>query len=213
MTIGNVSSMQSIGGAAFNPATLTTEGLLAYCSATLNNLDAQITQRMNAQQNATAQQKAIGEVISRLQQWQCGTANDTANNMEGNKAMGWDLINLYNKNSDPTTQGIIKAAYKNATGNELQVGADGQAITFPSHKEVPVNADAVKNDIKTNEEWQQLTVTPAKQAQENYSKGADLAMIEIQSLVSKRQLGIQLTTQIMQSANEGTKGVVGNIGR
>lgn len=211
MTIGNVSSMQSVGGAAFNPATLTPEGLLAYCSATLNNLDAQITQRMNAQQNATAQQKQIGEVVSQLQTFAMGVEN-RPDHRDGNQSMAWNLANLYKKTSDPTTLAAIERAYKATTGHELK-GPDGQVISYAKYTDVPVDDAYIKNNPVSNEQWQQLAVTPVKQAQENLAKGSDLAMIEIQSLVSKRQLGIQLTTQIMQSANEGTKGVVGNIGR
>jgi hypothetical protein len=43
--------------------------------------------------------------------------------------------------------------------------------------------------------------------------GAELSMIELQSLVSKRATALQLTTGMMRSIHDSTKGIAGNIGR
>ena len=50
-----------------------------------------------------------------------------------------------------------------------------------------------------------------KTSGENLSKDSEMQMIQLQALVSQRQLAIQLTTQMMQAMNEGAKGVVSNI--
>jgi hypothetical protein len=52
-----------------------------------------------------------------------------------------------------------------------------------------------------------------KQAQGGVSQGADLAMINIQSLVSKRQEAMQLTTQMMGTMDGTSRTVAANVGR
>ena len=42
---------------------------------------------------------------------------------------------------------------------------------------------------------------------------AEVSMIDLQSLVSKRATALQLTTGMMRSINDSTKTVAGNIGR
>lgn len=43
--------------------------------------------------------------------------------------------------------------------------------------------------------------------------GAELSMIELQSLTAKRATALQLTTGMMNSINSSTKTIAGNIGR
>lgn len=42
--------------------------------------------------------------------------------------------------------------------------------------------------------------------------GAEVSMIELQSVVSKRATALQLTTNMMASINDGTKSIADNIG-
>jgi hypothetical protein len=44
------------------------------------------------------------------------------------------------------------------------------------------------------------------------SRVAELYMIELQSLVSQRQLAVQLTTRLLQMLNEMSKQIIGNLG-
>jgi hypothetical protein len=44
------------------------------------------------------------------------------------------------------------------------------------------------------------------------SRGAELYMLRVQSLVSQRQLSVQLTTQLLQRLNEMSKKIIGNRG-
>jgi hypothetical protein len=45
-----------------------------------------------------------------------------------------------------------------------------------------------------------------------YSSGAEVSMIQLQSLVAKRATALQLTTGLLQSLNDGTHTIAGNIG-
>ena len=46
-----------------------------------------------------------------------------------------------------------------------------------------------------------------------FQRDAEVAMIQLQSLVSKRATALQLTTGMMRSINDSTNTVAGNIGR
>ena len=52
-----------------------------------------------------------------------------------------------------------------------------------------------------------------KNDQSNMTKAGEMNMIQLQSLVSQRQLAVQMTTQLMQTANDTLKQVVGNLGK
>jgi hypothetical protein len=43
------------------------------------------------------------------------------------------------------------------------------------------------------------------------TKDSELSMIQLQSVVSQRQLAVQMTTELMSAMNESTKEVAGNI--
>ena len=43
--------------------------------------------------------------------------------------------------------------------------------------------------------------------------GGELHMIDLQSLMSQRQLAIQLTTNMLRAMNDATRTIVGNIGK
>jgi hypothetical protein len=46
-----------------------------------------------------------------------------------------------------------------------------------------------------------------------FQHGAEVSMVQLQSLVSQRATALQLTTGMMRSINDSTKTVAGNIGR
>lgn len=50
------------------------------------------------------------------------------------------------------------------------------------------------------------------EALESTSGGAEVSMIELQSLVSQRQVAVEMTTNLIGSLNESTKSIAGNIG-
>ena len=204
--VTNVAGTNAATSAQINATTLTPDALLAYCSASLNELDDQIKQRMSDQQASVERQKAAGEVIGQFETFGQGITDGMK--PDERRTMAEGLIDKYNKTDDPALQGLIKKAYTAVTGNEMKCEANGNATVYPGGT-LPMTGKA---PVMTAEAWNAAFTAPAKQAQDNMSKGSDIAMVEIQSLVSKRQLSIQLTTQMMQAANDGTKGIVGNVG-
>jgi hypothetical protein len=48
---------------------------------------------------------------------------------------------------------------------------------------------------------------------DNVNGNAEINMIQLQQVMSQRQTAVQLTTSLLAKLDEGTKSVVGNIGR
>jgi hypothetical protein len=60
------------------------------------------------------------------------------------------------------------------------------------------------------QEWARK-VNDYKSVQDNLSKDNELSMIQLQAIISQRQLAVQLTTQMMAAMHEAQKGIVANI--
>ena len=78
---------------------------------------------------------------------------------------------------------------------DLAPNADGQMTT-------PMSADTVKRFVDN-----------LKGLQTEVNQGSELGMITLQSLMSQRQMAIQLTTNLVQSLGEMTNKIAANIGR
>jgi hypothetical protein len=76
------------------------------------------------------------------------------------------------------------------------IGASGVAAAGPVYAPV----DTAASRVAANE-----LVAPTNQS------GAELSMIELQSVVSQRQLAVQLTTSMLEAMNESLKDVARNI--
>lgn len=208
MSVNGINSTNGATGAQVNASTLTPDALLAYCSASLNGIDDQIKSRMSDQQASVEQQKAAGEAISHLQTVTDGVKAGIPDEQAA-RTMAEGLITQYINTDDPALKKTLGEAYVKVTGKTMDFENGSPKVYAPGT--LPLDKGNVKE--LSADQWNQMFVAPAKQEQDNMAKGSDIAMVEIQSLVSKRQLCIQLTTQMMQAANDGTKGVVGNIGR
>jgi hypothetical protein len=179
---------------------LTPDALLEYCQTQLAGIDGNINQLMT-QQNASAKSSsALSDVANELQghadgfqtQGQTPSGNagadtlDTADSQKINSDFVTTLQTALANTTDPSTQASIKALLSKwqATYND-----DGNV----SQTEVGQMLDGIK-DIQSDMSTVQQT-----------------AMIQIQSLVSQRGQSIQMTSSIIQSFNDSTKGVIANI--
>ena len=59
-------------------------------------------------------------------------------------------------------------------------------------------------------QWQGF-IGGVKSVQDGLTKDSEMSMIQLQSVVSQRQLAIRMTTQLLQTMNESGKQVIGNI--
>ncbi|HSO36601.1 MAG TPA: hypothetical protein VLT33_28945 [Labilithrix sp.] len=193
------------------PTGLTADGVLTYCAARLNSLDAMIQSRFAEQQQRNAGLKEAGDLITKLSSWSfvaegTGLKEDAK---AGHQGMGADLAALYNKTNDPQVRQQIEKAFAIVTGKNMVMDGYGKAADFqldPSKVTLDVN----NIHAMTVEQWSGV-VNGVKSVQDGLTKDSEMSMIQLQSVVSQRQLAIQMTTQLLQTMNESSKQVIGNI--
>lgn len=209
MTIERMHGAASVFAADYDRAatTLSPDAVLAYCSSRLSTLDDMIARRFAEQEQKNLVVKEANNLYDIMNNFPAGQTEKVGPYEADHKRMGADLANLWNSTSDPEVRDKCKEFYKTTTGSEMQF-VDGRAInTNPDA--VPVVRDNVKGF--SIDAWKTSVLDSVKKIQDNSSKDSELAMISLQSIISQRQLAVQLTTQIMAAMNEGTKGVVANI--
>jgi len=196
---------------------LSPEGLLMYCSSRLEALDTNIKQYFAEQQRRNLGIRDSSKLVEILQsgtwvngQWGTVEWGEDPNNRAGhaqnhaNKAN--EILALWRSTESPEVKAACEAAFRQVSGRDLKdFSAEGRTI---SGAEVLAAAGNIKAVTK---EERAAQVEAIKNEQSNMSKAAEMNMIQLQSLVSQRQLAIQLTTQMMQTMHESSKQVLGNI--
>jgi len=189
------------------------ESLLYYCSSRLDSVDQQIDKYFKEQQTKNASSKQLGDLQSILSRSSFQWAGDSTD-FAANKDNCWqnhasdanDILAIYRTAVSPEVKKAAAEAFTLRTGNDPEKFGDKGVVTA--------------TDIKAAGEYKLIPAQDAtqwagridtvKSAGAAVSKGAELNMIQLQSLVSQRQLAIQLTTQLMQNVHEGLKNVAGN---
>lgn len=210
--IDNASAARTIERTDWAPAGgLTAEGVLAYCASRLNTLDALIRSRFDEQKKRNTALKEAGDVIARLNNWS-SIAKGTDLDDEGKKAHRENAAGfaaMYNHTSDPEVRGKIAEAYRIITGKDLVVERSGAAAAWQLDPN-QVALDVGQIQPKDAASWQGF-IGSVKSVQDGLTKDSELSMIQLQSVVSQRQLAVQMTTQLMQTMHESSKQVVSNI--
>jgi hypothetical protein len=196
---------------------LSAEGILAYCSSRLSVLDGMIESRFAEQKKRGQALKEAGEVLAYLSQFD-HISDKGGNNDVGHKNIGADLLSFYDNCTDPKVKAKISEAFTKMTGGQLILGSDGKATS--SLGVDPADAGSgqralpllCKDKIGAHNEAQWSGFLGGiKTMQDGISKDSELSMIQMQSIVSQRQLAVQMTTQLMQAKNESVMCVVRNI--
>jgi len=205
-------------------AALTPEALLMYCSSRLEALDTNIKQYFAEQQRCNAAIRDASKAMEILQRgtWVNGQLGANAENgKEGSwgtdpATRAWhaqnhadkanELLALWRSTDSPEVKAACEAAFRQVSGRDLRdFSAEGRTI---SGDEVLAAAGNIKGVTK---EERAAQIEALKNEQSNLSKASEMNMIQLQSLVSQRQLAVQLTTQMMQTLHESSKQVLGNI--
>jgi hypothetical protein len=201
------------------PNAMSPESLLLYCSSRLSSIDTTIQQYFKEQQTRNHDMQLAAKLMNVLTQ---GTWKDGHWGSEDFKNAGYPMVNLqdhadraneildiYRSAENPEVKARCEEAFKDLSGLDVK--------TYASNKDAKVSTDDIKKSAeagaiphgKTEDITKRLD--SIKDVQSNASKSAELNMIQLQSLVSQRQLAIQLTTQLMQTAHEANKQVCTNI--
>lgn len=164
---------------------LTAEGLLLFCQSRLRELDDAIAAKMKGQEDLVAMQSMVGKIESSL------------------KAGGTAGFNDQQKVDEVST--MIDAAIVEAgkCGDNTLV-ANLQSVQHKLHD--GKNAEVSPDELKDMSSMLDNALSSCRSS-------AEVSMIELQSLVSKRATQLQLTTGMMNSIDEAPKAIAANIGR
>jgi len=99
----------------------------------------------------------------------------------------------------------VKAAIQ-AARDALPPGTDASVTGALDSIEKSVGRDLDGDHMKES------VIEPLNAAKQDLSNGAELNMINVQSLMSQRQTAIQLTTNLVQSLNDQINKVAANVG-
>jgi hypothetical protein len=195
------------------PSVLTPEALLAYCSSRLDSLDTQLKDFMTQQQHinqASAEETRVIEVVSQGGGRQEGGPglqyNTTECQNHANQANA--MIDVYDTCTTQEARDMAAEQFKLMTGRNIEDFAGGKPKITGGEIATAARMGAIPAlDAPSG----QARIDNLKSQQGDCSKHAEMNMIQVQALVSQRQLAVQLTTQLMQSLNETMKSVVGNI--
>lgn len=199
----------TVDSRAFGPETL-----LLFCSARLTTLDETIKHYFDQQQAKNGSMAIINKAATI-----CGRIavvdpeamkDDKADHLAHKQmaaCMASDLMELYGQTDNPALRAEIEGRVKDLTGRAI--GFFKNADGTPRRAE-PGDLDLAQMKKIEAPQWSQ-NLENLKSIQSEMSKGAEMNMMQLQSLVSQRQLAIQLTTQMLQTAHEGAKMIAGNI--
>jgi hypothetical protein len=193
---------------------LSPEGLLAYCSARLTSIDTTIKQYFAEQQARNKSMMDASKLLSILNKYSGIGKGDVIaaeeNFRKGHVHDANALAKLYRETDDPQLKAQIADAFKAISGREIGAYLDKPYTEGDLHAVIG-EGKHFKEEV-TSEAWSKRAEN-VKEVQSGLSKAAEMNMIQLQALVSQRQLAVQLTTQLMQNYNDGLKQIAGNVGR
>lgn len=210
--IDNTSAANPIASADWEPTGgLDAQGILAYCSSRLSSLDSLIQSRFEEQKKRNETLKQAGALVAQLSTFPCVKKGSDLNaaDLQVHQGMAAEIARQANATTDPELRGQAAAAYRMVTGKDLVFGPNGQVDPAQlDAKTVTLDPNAIGGTEAAG--WQGF-ISTIKAKQDGLTKDSELSMIQLQSVVSQRQLAVQMTTQLLQTMNESTKQVVSNI--
>lgn len=194
---------------------LTMDALLSYCETRLRNLDGQVRNVFKDQEKARADAATLAGLANAVNAFAAG-------GVDGSGSSVHSLIRYYEfaaaqvGRDTPLGQKIL------AEQQSLikTMGKDGGAALLSEmsqgdywSKDLGQNADKDMIGKNLNTDEVKGMITRVKDLQTEVNSGTELGMVTLQSLMSQRQMAIQLATQLVQSLGDMTNKIAANIGR
>lgn len=196
-----------VSSAETSHVALSAESLLYYCSSRLDSVDQQIDRYFKDQQAKNRASKELSDVQGVLGQatWQKAGTDPTFSDADADYHVGAanQLLTIYRNAQSPEGKQAAAEAFA------LRTGQDINAFTARDVQRKDIMAGKGKIVAQDAAQWTQR-IDNIKSKSSEVSKSAELNMIQLQSLVSQRQLAVQLTTQLMQAVHESMKGIAAN---
>ncbi len=177
-------------------------------------------ERFADQQRRNAHIKEASALVNQLNTFSAGvtkgagaTDGGSDDYAVGHRDMGVALAKQFAATDDPNLRGKILEFYKLTTGRDMEL-VNGQPTPRMTDASIDPNVYIDRShiaQIDTNA-WQ-AKIGDVKSLQDGFTKDNELSMITLQSLVSQRQLGVTMGTQLIASMSETSKQVLGNLGK
>ncbi|HMR05293.1 MAG TPA: hypothetical protein PKA88_05935 [Polyangiaceae bacterium] len=210
MTISPINAPPTLGG--FNPDSLSAEALMTYCQTQLSDIDSDVKSYFEQQKKMLAQKTVLSELKNSLSkfsppkteaQWQAvaeaySKAINALEEIDPGGELSMDLQHEFWGNLGPKVEG---AAQKKGIEFIDKYGLNPKGIDYNS-------IDFAKIATK---EWWTGHVGDMSSKVDAVSGNAELNMIQLQSLMSKRQTAVQLTTNMLSKYDQTIASIVNNV--
>ena len=218
--VGGVSASNQVSGqAGVAGGGLTPDAVMLYCAAQLNHLDGDIQQHMAQQQVARDQQDKLG----RLKSLMSGSIPAGPAGVEQKKQIMQAMKDAYDSLAKTDPGGadqlnqlfhdfITTGSFNDSGATRVAAGdANNLFVLTDTARDALANAPSLadQNGISVDEmKSLQAKVDPILS---DVGKGAELEMINLQSMVSQRQMAVQITTQLIAKLSETTQNIISHV--
>ncbi len=216
MSINAVSSTGPAMGQAITGGSLTPDALMLYCASRLNSLDEGISSMMNKQEQSQTVQKALGKVKDLMS----GGGMDKNDYVKKGAIMdamkeAYDAL----PPGDPMRERLqetFKSFVTDACFNDGKLPLANKMLSnyTPAMRDELVALPSIDNNLnEVSAKSMEGYASNLGTLMGELSKGAELQMINLQSLVSQRQMAVQITTQLLAKMNETSMAIANSIGK
>ncbi len=214
--MSNVTGIAGASGAALYgvPASsnvmLSPESLMYFCAIQLRSMDGQITKRMTEQQQARDAQEVLGQLQDLLAHLKPGGLNE-------NDLVARRRILEYYKAAYDKAPPDMKARLQESFNAFRSTGCNndgGDVVSLATYSPAQLDADATRPTVDNKNSLDSNEVTARfdeiKGICNDINKGAELEMTNLQTLISQRQMAIQMTTNLLSKVCESMQAIVNN---
>lgn len=178
---------------AVDAAGLSPDALMTYCQTRINGIDSQVKEYFAQQKKSNDDRAAINDALAVLNQYSAGTMDDNAPHEKAGHDLREALAKAIDKVGPNTDAGRRLSAIK--------AKVDDTTISGPGTDGGRVSADEMKGFLDD-----------VKGIQTDLGASSELGMIQLQSLMSQRQVAIQLCTNLVQSLGDQQNKICANVG-
>ena len=193
---------------------LTSDDLMTYCATQLNQLDGNIKQHMAQQQQARVQADKLGK-LKAIMTGQIG-AGDSSRKAEVIKALkeAYDSLDPHDPRRDKLNDTFCRfmdtATYNDSSETRVTDGARYNLLTITDEQVGRIASNGTNGNEVTDPEMQRFAADIEPMASD-VGKRAELAMIDLQAMISQRQMAVQMTTQMISKINEAQMAIISQI--
>jgi hypothetical protein len=198
---------------------LSPDALMAYCQARLDSIGSQVQSILKEQELSNGETSALQQVIATFQTYSAGVNSGDSQGASKCATMEAALGGLIDqiKASDPAFADLGKLEQ---TYNDLLYSGTGPqaatattpALQYQDESTYPPNANGARGDNILSTDEVQGFVQSLQGVASDINSGAQLQMIQLESLMSQQQTAVELTTNLVQSLGDQSEKVAENIG-